>query len=57
MLERESLLAPPTLLTSRGTHAEAREFAVCQRNTTLRVRAGPLLEQNRLIEVFETDDS
>lgn len=57
LLERDSLLAPPTLLALRGTHAEAREFAICQRDTTLRVRAGPLLEQNRLIEVFETDES
>lgn len=57
LLERDSLLAPPTLLALRGTYAEAREFAVCQRDTTLRVRAGPLLEQNGLIEVFEADDS
>ena len=53
LLERESALAPPTLLAPRGTHADSREYALCHPGETLRVRAGPLLEQNRVMELFE----
>jgi hypothetical protein len=53
LLERESALAPPTLLAPRGTHADSREYALCHPGETLRVRAGPLLEQNRSVELFE----
>lgn len=53
LLERESALAPPTLLAPRGTHADSREFALCHPGETQRVRAGTLLEQSHTVEIFE----
>lgn len=53
LLERESALAPPTLLAPRGTHADSRQFALCYPGETQRVRAGRLLEQSQTVEIFE----